>query len=348
MHSGACFSPAFRIVPLLFLSGLVGLGACTPSPRALRAEVFATGSTASLRALAPLSGQVCWAGGAAGTVLRTTDGGATWLQVGPVGSTLDFRSVVAWDERRAVVASAGQPARILRTQDGGTSWEMVHEEADAAAFFDALAREGDRLVLYGDPVGGALYVLGSPDGGTTWRREVVSVAPLPGEAGFAASNSLLVLGPGDTVRVATGGRSGSRLLRREAPGAWAVQDLPLARGAESRGAFALAADGSGGLVAVGGDHADPAAPGGTAAWSADDGRTWTGTSAGGYRSGLAFAARLGTWLAVGPLGCSTSADGGRTWSASPLPGFHAVAVAADGSVWASGSDGRIARIHAMQ
>ena len=349
MHCSGTSRPLIRIVHLLFLSGFATLGACSAPGAVLRAEVLAAPARASLRALAPLDARVCWVSGSGSTVLRTEDGGRTWRAVGPRGAdVLDLRSLVAFDGRRAVVASAGQPARILRTGDGGATWQTVHEEPDPAAFFDSMARDGDRIVLYGDPVGGALYVLASEDGGANWRRESVGVAAREGEAGFAASNGLVQFGPGGTTWIATGGAPGSRLLARDASGSWAATDLPLARGEASRGAFAIATDGRGTMVAVGGDHANPSAADGTAAWSDDGGRTWQPANAHGYRSSVAWLESASCWLAAGPQGCCSSTDGGRTWLPCELPGFHVVAVAPDGSVWAAGSDGRIARIRAMQ
>lgn len=349
MHcSGTSWSP-IRISHLLVLSGLVHLCACAMPEPQLRAEVLAVPARASLRGLAPVDARVCWASGSGGTVLRTEDGGSTWQAAGPRGGdALDLRSIVAWDARRALVASAGAPARILRTDDGGAHWRTVHEDPHPRAFFDSLARDGERLVLYGDPVDGAPYVLLSEDGGASWRRERPAVDLRPGEAGFAASNGLVVFGFGNAVWIATGGVPGSRLLARDADGGWTATDLPLARGTESRGAFALAADGNGAMVVVGGDHASPATTAGTAAWSNDGGRTWQPADAGGYRSSVAWLGTHGCWLATGPVGCSTSVDGGRTWQPSSLPGFHVVASAAGGSVWAAGSDGRIARIQAMR
>lgn len=349
MHcSGTSWSP-IRISNLLFLSGLAQLGACAMPEPQLRAEVLTVPVRASLRGLAPVDARVCWASGSGGTVLRTEDGGRTWHAVGPRGGeALDLRSLVAWDARRAMVASAGAPARILRTEDGGANWRTVHEEGHPKAFFDSMVRDGERLVLYGDPVDGAPYVLTSEDGGASWRRERPAVDPRPGEAGFAASNGLVVFGPGNAVWIATGGAPGSRLLARDAAGGWTATDLPLARGADSRGAFALAADGNGTMVAVGGDHAAPTVTAGTAAWSHDAGNTWQPADARGYRSSVAWLDALGCWLAAGPQGCSSSVDGGRTWQACSLPGFHVVAAAADGSAWAAGSDGRIARIRAIR
>ena len=107
MHcSGTSRSPV-RIVHLLVLAGPCLLGACKGLAPNLRADVVSTPGAASLRALAPVDARVCWASGSGGTVLRTEDGGGTWLAVGPRGGeVLDLRSLVAWDAHRAVAASA--------------------------------------------------------------------------------------------------------------------------------------------------------------------------------------------------------------------------------------------------
>jgi hypothetical protein len=120
--------------------------------------------------------------------------------------------------------------------------------------------------------------------------------------------------------------------------------LPLVQGAASQGAFAVAPRG-GRLVAVGGDYLEPARSHGTAAWSDDGGVTWHDVpgGAGGYRSAVVWLDddRL---LAVGSHGASRSFDGGRSWQACGTLGFHRVAIGGDGSIWACGSDGRVARL----
>src|SRR5262245_45329347 len=90
-----------------------------------------TGSTASLRGLSAVSKNVAWASGSAGTVLRTTDRGATWQSVGPPGtSTLQFRDIQAFGANRAVIMAAGTgtDSRIYRTTDGGATWTLRSEE----------------------------------------------------------------------------------------------------------------------------------------------------------------------------------------------------------------------------
>jgi hypothetical protein len=96
---------------------------------------------------------------------------------------------------------------------------------------------------------------------------------------------------------------------------------------------------------VGGDYERPEVAGATAAWTEDGGASWQACARDGmpYRSGVVWldAAHV---LAVGPQGASLSGDGGRTWTQFGADGYHAVAKGGDGSVWACGSDGRVARL----
>jgi hypothetical protein len=50
------------------------------------------------------------------------------------------------------------------------------------------------------------------------------------------------------------------------------------------------------------------------------------------------------WLAVGRAGADLSTDDGESWEPLGDEGFYTVSLAADGAVWAAGSEGRIARL----
>src|SRR4051812_40796248 len=74
-----------------------------------------TGSTERFRGLAAVSGRVAWLAGTNATVLRTTDGGASWHDVSPAprqvaGSTgpVQFHDIEAWDARTAVALAIGE------------------------------------------------------------------------------------------------------------------------------------------------------------------------------------------------------------------------------------------------
>jgi len=49
-------------------------------------------------------------------------------------------------------------------------------------------------------------------------------------------------------------------------------------------------------------------------------------------------------LTVGPTGSDVSFDGGRTWKAFDSGSFDAVLCAQDGACWASGEQGRVAKL----
>src|SRR3954447_20344160 len=86
-----------------------------------------TGSTQQFRGLDAVDRRTAWVGGSAGQVLRTTDGGRSWRDVSPPGSTgLLFRDVEARDARRASVLAigAGTASRIYTTADGGRTWTL--------------------------------------------------------------------------------------------------------------------------------------------------------------------------------------------------------------------------------
>lgn len=345
---------AAALLPLLLVACAAPAGRHDP----LRADWIALPSPtrAGLRGLSVVSADVVWCSGADGTVLRSVDGGRTWVETRvDEAEEADLRSIHAFDATSAVAATAGRPARVLRTDDGGGSWRIVHEEEDARAFLDSVRFADERRGwIFGDPLDRrGHFVLETDDGGRTWRRAADTPPPVDGEAGFAASGTCIaVVGP--HVRIGTGGAR-ARVLRTDDGGrTWSAAATPLAQGAASQGVFSVAfADVLIG-VAVGGDYLDPERRDGTAAFTVDGGSTWLAAEVppAGFRSCVAIAPRFGPGVrfAVGTTGADISRDGGRTWR--PVPGgiaraHHAIAFAPDAPVgFAVGADGRISRIDA--
>ncbi len=333
-------------------------------------------TTASLRGIAvgDARGQVAWASGTGGTVVRTVDGGAHWslCPTPPGAAKLDFRGIQAFDAENAVVMSSGKgdASRIYKTADGCRTWKLVFTNPDTPdGFFDALLfRRRDEGWVLGDPVNGRFYLALTQDGGDTWTR--VNSPSLSAEekngGAFAASNqSLLLTGEGPVF-----GGGGAMLYR----GKWAAcslslqyndpetcysnayfqpAQLPLAAASNASGIFALAS-GVNVTLAVGGDYTAPANASGTAAWSSDDGETWMAPAAQphGYRSSVAYDGNSRAWITVGPNGTDVSTDGGRSWK--PLPPDASKGDAADADQhwnalalpWVVGSKGRIGKLRA--
>lgn len=342
-------------IAVLVLGLLAGTGlTSSPGPSW---QLTDTGTTARFRGLAPVSATVAWAAGSAGTILRTVDGGRTWASVGPPeAAALQFRDIEAFGPRDAVALTIGNgtDSRIYTTADGGATWAETFRNEDPAAFYDCVTFLDRRHGLaLSDPVDGRFRILATRDGGRSWQVRPTTGMPdaLPGEFAFAASGTCLVATPvgmhGSSTGhawFATGGDATARVFStRDGGRNWTVRTTPVPSGA-SAGIYSLAFRDPRHGIAVGGDYAaETSAPDG-AAVTTDGGRTWTGsrTEPGEYRSGVAWRGR--TALAVGPTGSDVSYDGGVTWRRFDTGSFDAVACAHDHSCWASGRDGRIARL----
>jgi len=332
----------------LSLAVLATVGAFTrPRPSW---QLTDTGVTARFRGLAPVSAKVAWAAGSAGTILRTVDGGRSWQSVGPAGvAELQFRDIEAFDARTAVALTIGEgtDSRLYRTADGGSSWTEVFRNDEPTAFYDCITFLDRRHGLaLSDPVGGKFRILATADGGRTWavRDPAGMPAALPGEFAFAASGTCLV-SAGGRAFFATGGGERSRVFTSKDFGrTWSVTDSPIPSG-PAAGIFSLAFRDPRHGIAVGGDfNPGVPAPDGSAT-TRDGGRTWTVSRKvpGEYRSGTDF---VKGWvaLAVGPTGSDWTTDGGRTWQRFDTGSFDAVLCARDLSCWASGENGRIAKL----
>lgn len=321
-----------------------------PRPARLSWEIEPTGSTARLRGLAAVSRDVAWTSGSAGTVLRTTNGGRTWRNVAPPGTgDLEFRDVEAFDADNAVLLSIGEgeASRIYRTSDGGRSWDLTFRNDDPRAFYDCVAFSGRRRGLaVSDPVDGRFRMLSTRDGGRSWKVLPSAGMPqaLPGEFAFAASGQCLVA-KGRDFWLASGGGAQARVFHSRDQGlTWTVSASPLPS-SEAQGIFALAFRDARHGIAVGGDYRpDVPSPDATAT-TADAGRRWVlaPRPPESYRSGAAWLQGFAA-IAVGPTGSDVSLDGGRTWRRFDTGSFDTVDCTSHGACWASGEQGRVARL----
>jgi photosystem II stability/assembly factor-like uncharacterized protein len=296
-----------------------------------------TGVTARFRGLAPVSDKVAWVAGSAGTILRTVDGGRSWPRVDPPGTAeLQFRDIEAFDADHAVALTIGEgdQSRLYATADGGRSWQETFRNDDPAAFYDCVTFLDRRHGLaLSDPVDGRFRILATADGGRSWRVQPAAGMPaaLAGEFAFAASGTCLVaadhLGAG-RAWFATGGGERARIFTTVNGGrSWRVTDSTIPSG-PSAGVYSLAFRDPWHGIAVGGDG----------------GRTWQTAKAepGEYRSGVTWLGR-DTALAVGPTGSDFSRDGGRSWTEFDSGSFDAV-LCVSGACWASGEQGRVAKL----
>jgi len=316
-------------------------------------QVQTSGVTARLRGVSAVSDKVAWASGAAGTVLRTADGGATWQKlVVPDADKLDFRDVDAVSDTTAYILSIGPgPAsRIYKTTDAGAHWDLQFTNDDPKAFFDAMAFWDPRRGLaISDSVDGRFVIMTTRDGGATWTRVPADTLPpaLPNEGAFAGSGTNIAVVGGDRAWIGTGASTRSRVLRTIDGGrTWAISDTPLGASA-SAGIFSVAFHDRLHGLTVGGDYRKEKEAVDNAASTADGGVTWKPvTGLGGFRSVVADIADGGKyWIAVGPSGSDLSMDQGRTWRPIEGGGYHAFSSARHTRVgWGVGERGSIGRL----
>lgn len=325
--------------PARFLIALSLFAIATPALAEVRIEPQRSGTDVRLRGISAVDASTGWASGRKGTVLRTTDGGATWQDVSvPSAEQLDFRDVEGFDAQRAVVLSIGNGAasRVYRTENGGRNWILVLRNADQRAFFDCMVFDGPRGWLLGDPVDGRYQVYATDDGGRRWTLQADGPQAAEGQAAFAASGTCIARS-GDVLLI---GGSGSAPLYvwRDGRTQWQSHDSGMGRAKPEAGVFSIAPAAQG-AIAVGGDYKAERAPGNAALWRGDALQVLPAPR--GFRSGVACMGTPEVCVAVGPAGAD--AWSGQAWAPISETGYDAIDMAGDAG-WASGDAGRIGRV----
>ncbi len=313
-------------------------------------QLQASHTTASLRGIHALGNGIAWASGSEGTILHTTDNGAHWQTCAapPGAEHLDFRGIQAFDASTAIVMSSGKGdlSRLYKTTDACQTWKLVFTNPDPEGFWNAVrSLDLDTFEIAGDSVN---HILVSEKTGhviPVWRFNAgddhagspsdhfFELAANPEEAGFAASNSTLILGahphndPIWSYQWLATGDAGHSYVHREATEetptcepcrmASLRAETPMSQGSPTAGIFSLGFREDRFGVAVGGDFMSPKATAQTAAYSNDSGGTWAlaQTPPHGYRSAVAYSPTHKTWITVGPNGTDISTDDGRNWRA---------------------------------
>lgn len=312
-----------------------------------------SGVTARLRGVSAVSERVAWASGSGSTVLRTTDGGATWLKLHVTNDALDFRDIDAIDAQTAYVLSigTGPASRIYKTTDAGATWTMQFKSDNEKAFLDAMSFwDANNGIVFGDSIEGQFYILMTANGGQTWSR--VSTARLPpalqGEGAFAASGTNIALFGKTHAWIGTGAGAKARVLRTTDHGrSWQVSDTPLAAG-QSAGIFSIAFRDEKHGVVVGGDYRKEQEAVDNLAITNDGGVTWKlvkGLS--GFRSVVAYVPGRKTpaLVALGPSGGDYSLDDGQTWQPIEGRGFDTFSfIPRKATGWGAGAEGALGKL----
>lgn len=333
-------------IPTALLTALLALIAPTWTSQT-------SGVTARLRGVSAVNERIAWASGASSTVLRTTDGGATWQKLTVTSDTLDFRDIDAIDADTAYALSIGNgPAsRIYKTTDAGATWTMQFKSDAQKEFLDAMSFwDANHGIVFGDSVDGQLYILLTDNGGRTWTRVPPASLPpaLEGEGAFAASGTNIAVFGKTHAWIGTGAGAKARVLRTADRGrTWQVANTPLTA-AQSAGIFSIAfRDAKHGIV-VGGDYRKEQEAVDNLAITSDGGATWKlvkGLS--GFRSVVAYVPGTNkpALVALGPSGGDYSLDDGQTWSRIEGPGFDTFSfVPRKSTGWAAGANGALGKL----
>ena len=344
--------------------------ATTTTQAVTRTPVFTrqvSGTIARLQSIAPVSEEIVWVSGAAGTILRTTDGGANWISVAiPGTSTLAFRDIHAVDANTAfVLTNNNSPnARIYKTVDGGANWTLEHQSPLSLVFYDCFAFwSPTRAIAVPDAELGGFDVIRMTDG-TSWKNIRDKFGPAKtGEGLFPTSgNCVTTFGPQTAYAVIAGASPSRVVITRDGGDSFTSYDIPIPGGPSGGGMNVLFRDPLHGIIS-GGDVATPTVSQENFARSSDGGKTWTlatRTPFPGAAYALTYVPRHAhdhgdrdCWhhndleiFAAGPSGAAWSSDEGDSWELLPAAGggHFGVEFASPRRGWIVGRDGVIQRI----
>lgn len=200
-------------------------------------------TTARLTAVAMNRDGIAYAVGAFGSVLKSSDWGASWAPVAldwshisDDGAEPHLYSVHVADDGN--VTLAGEFELILRSGDGGASWRVLHK-GERSLFGLYFGEQGKAYA-----VGQSGAVLASSDGGASWRSQDSGTSAIL--TGIAASGGQLVAtGINTIIGSRDGGASWHALQSPLVKGAW---HQAVAASEDGGGKRRLLSVGAGGLV----------------------------------------------------------------------------------------------------
>jgi len=133
---------------------LLALTLGLPSARAQSWLTLTSGIDTNLRGISAAkiaaTGHIAiWACGSHDVILRSVDDGATWTRLSIPGQPeLDFRGIVAFDDKTAYLMSSGEgnKSKIHKTIDGGINWELQYTDLNNASSWIPLPARRPQIV----------------------------------------------------------------------------------------------------------------------------------------------------------------------------------------------------------
>lgn len=280
-----------------------------------------TGATSSLNDISFADTSNGWAVGFSGTIVHTTDGGASWgSQTAPNGGTLNGVYSVNANECWAVAGNE----TIIHTSAGGANWEIQHEGSGASSGYlqDILFVNADT----GWAVGSDRLVLYTDDGGATWTEQNSSNSG--GFEAIAAGDAQNLWAVGDDF---DGGSTVGLILHSSDGGnSWQEQDSGLEESLY-------------GVCFVDNTHGWAVGNGGSVIATSDGGATWTQqTSAVDNMLQAVDFLDANIGIAVGVYASQYTMDGGATWSEDDASGqINGIEYVDTNHIWTAGNSGTV-------
>jgi photosystem II stability/assembly factor-like uncharacterized protein len=281
------------------------------------------GQSPSVSVPSPL---VAWvAGGASNSpkVMRTTNGGTTFVNVtGNMTATPEPWCIWAVDANTAYVGDggagggAGGNAKVWKTTNGGTSWTVILSTGGTAGFINSIvfSKSNPQFgLIQSDPPSGpgqVYWLQKTTDGGATWT--LMAPAP-PGVTGQASSQNGLAIASDNIFGFGLGNLAPARCrLTNNGGTAWTLGSTTVVTGGFIGG---LAINSNGTTILMATDASMP-----NIARSTDFGTTWAAVNTGAGLTGYCTIKYVvGTNIAYLTGGTGTNAirkttDNGVTWT----------------------------------
>ena len=238
----------------------------------------------------------------------------------------------------------GRDSRIFRTNDAGTTWTTQFVNEDSAAFYDCFDFwSADSGIVVSDVVRGRMVVRTTSDGGKTWTLVAASALPagLEGEGSFASSGTCVVTRPGGRAWIGT--TKGRVVHTADYGRSWRVSRAPVTV-SDSVGVTSLAFRDASNGIAFGGyggaasDTLIALTRDGGATWTTGPRPPLRGGISGGvYARGRSI-------VVAGFSGAAWSPDEGRTWTVLDTANYWGIGFAPSGTGWIVGRGGRVVRV----
>lgn len=151
-----------------------------------------TGISDDFWSISSPSNDICWVSGEGGKVMRTTNGGINWQNVG--GDSFGTRTVYniyAVDANSALVSiTLNSNALAFKTTNGGVNWFQVFSQSNG--FINSIKMYNNlNGFMAGDPVGGRWSLWKTTNGGVNWDSTGLKLNQTSSEIGW--NNGLFVL-----------------------------------------------------------------------------------------------------------------------------------------------------------